>query len=87
MAKVHAFGTEESGLHSFNCHRITNISSPTKQARSDCGSYQDGGDLGDFGHEDMMKPFSDASFALDVGQITKNIVSTDSGYHLIMRTA
>ena len=55
-------------------------------ARSDCGSFQNGGDLGDFGRGMMQKPFEDASFALGVGEMS-GIVDTDSGVHVILRTA
>ncbi|BGP36788.1 peptidyl-prolyl cis-trans isomerase Pin1 [Rhodotorula kratochvilovae] len=53
---------------------------------SDCSSARDGGDLGFFGRNQMQKPFEEASFALEVGQLSE-IVSTDSGVHLILRTA
>ncbi|KAL0951874.1 hypothetical protein HGRIS_008534 [Hohenbuehelia grisea] len=53
---------------------------------SDCGSHSSNGDLGLFGAGQMQKPFEEAAFALDVGQIS-DVVSTDSGVHLIMRTA
>ncbi|BGO92874.1 Peptidyl-prolyl cis-trans isomerase, PpiC-type [Rhodotorula toruloides NP11] len=53
---------------------------------SDCSSARDGGDLGFFGRNQMQKPFEDAAFALDVGQLS-DIVSTDSGVHVILRTA
>lgn len=56
------------------------------EARSDCGSFKQQGDLGFFGHGDMQQPFEEASFALAVGQMS-SIVSTDSGLHLIYRIA
>ena len=54
--------------------------------RSDCGSFQHQGDLGFFERGQMQKPFEDAAFALEVGQMS-GIVSTDSGLHLIYRIA
>lgn len=54
--------------------------------RSDCGSYQRGGDLGEFARGSMQKPFEDAAFALQVGEIS-GIVKSDSGLHLIYRYA
>ncbi|KAL3809044.1 hypothetical protein ACHAXA_004547 [Cyclostephanos tholiformis] len=55
-------------------------------ARSDCSSYRNNGDLGYFGRGAMQRPFEDASFGLNVGEMS-GIVSTDSGYHLIYRIA
>ncbi|THV06476.1 rotamase-domain-containing protein [Dendrothele bispora CBS 962.96] len=52
---------------------------------SDCSSHEKNGDLGWFGRGQMQKPFEDTTFALEVGQIS-DIISTDSGVHLIMRT-
>jgi len=54
--------------------------------RSDCSSCRNMGDLGFFGRGMMQKPFEDASFALNVGEMS-GIVSTDSGCHLIYRIA
>ncbi|GAA5980079.1 hypothetical protein JCM10908_001526 [Rhodotorula pacifica] len=53
---------------------------------SDCSSARDGGDLGYFGRNQMQKPFEDAAFALKTEELS-DIVSTDSGVHLILRTA
>ena len=54
--------------------------------RSDCGSFREGGDLGMFGRGAMQKPFEDATYALAVGELS-GIVDTDSGVHIILRTA
>jgi NIMA-interacting peptidyl-prolyl cis-trans isomerase 1 len=55
-------------------------------AESDCGSHDRGGDLGLFSRGQMQKPFEEASFALQVGQLSE-LVSTDSGIHIILRIA
>jgi peptidyl-prolyl cis-trans isomerase C len=43
-----------------------------------------GGDLGYFGHDDMVKEFADAAFALPAGQYTKAPVKSQFGWHVIM---
>lgn len=52
---------------------------------SHCSSAKRGGDLGSFGPGQMMKPFEDATYALEIGEVS-GIVETDSGVHLIKRT-
>jgi parvulin-like peptidyl-prolyl isomerase len=52
--------------------------------RSDCSSFRNQGDLGQFGRGDMQQAFEDAAFALQVGEMSP-IVSTDSGLHLVYR--
>ena len=44
---------------------------------------ESGGDLGYFGHDDMVKEFADAAFALPKGQYSKTPVKTEFGWHVI----
>ena len=44
------------------------------------------GDLGMFGHGAMQKAFEEASFALNVDEMSK-VVDSDSGLHVILRIA
>lgn len=53
---------------------------------SDCSSAKKGGDLGAFGRGAMQKPFEDAAFSLKIGELSEP-VWTDSGVHIILRTA
>jgi len=56
-----------------------------KSQSLDESSAAQGGDVGLFQHKDMEKPFADAAFALQVGEIS-GIVKTSYGLHLIMVT-
>lgn len=56
------------------------------ETASDCSSHSQGGDLGFFGKGQMQPPFEEATYKLNVGEIS-DIIETDSGLHLIQRTA
>lgn len=71
-------------------HSILAEASPANFAElafkySSCPSKNNGGDLGEFGPGNMVKPFEDATIALSIGQISLP-VQTQFGYHLIHRT-
>ena len=54
--------------------------------RSDCASFIRGGDLGRFAPGHMNPAFEEATRILEVGQMS-GIVETDSGIHIILRSA
>ena len=56
------------------------------ERESHCSSAKNGGDLGPFGRGKMQKVFEEASFALKVGELS-GLVESDSGVHIILRTA
>ena len=53
---------------------------------SKCPSKAQGGDLGQFGPGQMVKPFEDAAMATGLNQISEP-VQTQFGWHVIKRTA
>mmetsp|Transcript_17489 Transcript_17489/g.29316 ORF Transcript_17489/g.29316 Transcript_17489/m.29316 type:complete len:122 (+) Transcript_17489:67-432(+) len=55
------------------------------EEESDCGSAKDGGNLGVFQKGQMQQSFEDATFGLQVGEMSE-VVDSDSGIHVILRT-
>ena len=49
-------------------------------------SAKRGGNLGEFGRGQMVKPFESAAFKLNKGEYTLEPVKTQFGYHVIKRT-
>ncbi|KAL0211944.1 hypothetical protein RCL1_005570 [Eukaryota sp. TZLM3-RCL] len=83
--------TEDEALSILNGYREQIVSGHSSfeglaSKYSDCGSAQNGGDLGNFGPGQMQKAFEDAVKSLAVGEIS-GPVWTDSGVHIIKRFA
>ncbi len=77
--------TEEEAKELYNEIKNGEDFAKIAAAKSLCPSGQNGGDLGFFGKGMMVKPFEDAAFALEVGEISQP-VETQFGWHLIKLT-
>ena len=55
------------------------------RTESDSSSAKRGGDLGFFARRKMQPAFEEAAFGLEVGELTKDLVETSSGVHILLR--
>ena len=62
---------------------VDNFAEVAKKESDDRGSSARGGDLGWFGKGMMVKPFEEAAFALNEGEISE-LIRTDYGWHIIL---
>lgn len=78
--------TEDEALNLYNDIKKNAISfADAANEYSLCPSGYNGGDLGYFGRGMMVKPFEDAAFDMEVGEISTP-VKTQFGWHLIQLT-
>jgi peptidyl-prolyl cis-trans isomerase C len=61
------------------------FSNLARQLSIDKGSAKRGGDLGLFGRGMMVRPFEEAAFKLNKGEMTQEPIKTEFGYHIIKR--
>ena len=77
--------TEQEAKELFNDIKNGKSFAQIAEEKSLCPSGQNGGDLGFFGKGMMVKPFEDAAFDLEVGELS-HPVETQFGWHLIQVT-
>ena len=78
--------SEEEALSLYNEIKKNKISfADAANEYSLCPSGYNGGDLGYFGKGMMVKPFEDAAFNMEIGDISTPI-QTQFGWHLIQLT-
>lgn len=74
--------TEEEALNLYNEIKNGKSFADAAAEYSLCPSGAMGGDLGYFGRGMMVKPFEDAAFSMEVGEVSTP-VQTQFGWHLI----
>ncbi len=77
--------TEEEAKNLYNEIKSGKDFAELAMEYSSCPSGRNGGDLGFFPKGVMVKPFEDAAFSLEVGELSQP-VQTQFGWHLILVT-
>ncbi len=62
---------------------VEKFSELAKSKSIDPSAAQNGGELGEFSKEQMVKPFADAAWAMKEGEMSQQPVKTRFGYHII----
>ncbi|MBI2972095.1 MAG: peptidylprolyl isomerase [Candidatus Aenigmarchaeota archaeon] len=76
--------TEQEASEVLKALRAGSSFAKLAQEKSLCPSRKQGGDLGTFGRGQMVRPFEQAAFALEKGQLSPP-VKTEFGWHVIRR--
>ena len=85
MKASHILVSTQEQAHAILAEATAENFASLAQQHSSCPSKANGGNLGDFGPGQMVKPFEDATLATPIGSISQP-VQTQFGYHLIHRT-
>jgi NIMA-interacting peptidyl-prolyl cis-trans isomerase 1 len=86
LEDIERLRAEILGRVSANGEALFDVFSELAERESHCSSAKRGGDLGAYGPGQMQRAFEDATYALRVGELS-GPVHSDSGVHLILRTA
>lgn len=73
---------EIKGFHGVDCEKFSKIA----RTFSDCPTAEFSGDVGTFPRGRMQPAFEEAAWDLEIGELSR-IVHTDSGVHIVLRTA